>query len=1131
MNEDDLKRELERLYARLARIENHLRLGEIVEEPEEESPAASQPPAPVVRASSFTESRLEDQAEREDRAQERLELEPLAAMEAPPPAERPAEPAMREEEEEEADAAAKPAHPPIVPSRADVTVPPIVTPPPRPAAPPTVPPTAQPSAPPPAPQRIVDQPKERKSLEVLIGGKWMAWVGALIVIIGAGFLAAVLDLASWWGNLDAIIKCIILTAFGGALIAGAEIVLRKVGKAASVGLYAAGLGTWYVTAFATAGWYQLFSEPVAFLLLACVALIGFAFGLRTKFLTIGILSIVGGYLAPILMSNAKTFDAAMPLYLTMLLAIALGLSAFVGRPFRPLRYVALAGQTVLGAFWVLDAGSSAWAYFLVFGGGWWMMIVAEAVFAALREQSRVGNGVAVVHGTAAYVSVTNILLWSSVANAEMWSGLFTAGMSLLAAAVALHFGPGLEGLRATTKKAMDVLALILWIQAAILAPIALALQFDGFGHTFSWLVLGAGAIEAGRHLRARRVDGFGLVVLSMGLAKVTLWDWWAVTALRSTILTAGDITISGWAILALIAVAAVMFAAFRLRPSERSEGALIIPTIKGMLGAAAMGLWMIVCITQAEPLTATMGWLFAAVVLVALRRPGRSVSFFEFGRIVLLFTVVKWMTFDVLFERVTTSIAAIQSVAPFINGQMIVAVLIAIAAWWIYRVQEKEAAADTLDASDEEEVRSIGQRVFDLGSHPLRALVVLFPVIASIVILWGLSFEVERVVGTLDPGPWRVSHLRALWLTLLWAAGGAAMTLVGQWRTHRPLAYVGLVTLGCSAIVYLSLDTLAMRAADGLVADVSVILNPHCLIGFAVAVLLLGVMILLRGERIAIAGLRAWLPVAAGFIALWALSFEVERWLDSTRTAGAGPPAWSFAHHVVLYLTLLWSAGGLIMMLIGRVRGHAPLTASGVLFILVSAVAWLSIGTLVFRLTDGPGLTAVVMNPQFIIGAALGIMLMVMALLDRGRALTAVAGRLREGGTMPRVAPIAITLVALIGLWLGSLEIDRYFAPDWPDAAANARMARQTAWSIYWGVYGIMLIAAGFIRNIPLSRYAGIALLAITLVKVGLIDTSQLTGIYRPMSLIGLGLLLVATSIAYAKLSPKILALQARGDS
>src|SRR5690606_10436720 len=110
-------------------------------------------------------------------------------------------------------------------------------------------------------------------------------------------------------------------------------------------------------------------------------------------------------------------------------------------PYRPLRYVAFAGQCVLGLMVLAESGSQP-VLALIFFSAWWSMFTAEAVFAAMRRQSPIGNVVISLLGTAAYVTCAAWILNVSTAIGNEYLGVFTAMIGALCAAIALHFGPG-----------------------------------------------------------------------------------------------------------------------------------------------------------------------------------------------------------------------------------------------------------------------------------------------------------------------------------------------------------------------------------------------------------------------------------------------------------------------------------------------------------------------------------------------------------------------------------------------------------------------------------------------------------------------------------------------------------------
>jgi uncharacterized membrane protein len=82
---------------------------------------------------------------------------------------------------------------------------------------------------------------------------------------------------------------------------------------------------------------------------------------------------------------------------------------------------------------------------------------------------------------------------------------------------------------------------------------------------------------------------------------------------------------------------------------------------------------------------------------------------------------------------------------------------------------------------------------------------------------------------------------------------------------------------------------------------------------------------------------------------------------------------------------------------------------------------------------------------------------------------------------------------------------------------------KQVAISIVWSVYAVACVALGFAVRVAGLRYFGLALFGLTVAKVMLVDLSRVQTGYRIVSFLGLGLLLLGTSVLYGKLSPILL--------
>jgi uncharacterized membrane protein len=86
-------------------------------------------------------------------------------------------------------------------------------------------------------------------------------------------------------------------------------------------------------------------------------------------------------------------------------------------------------------------------------------------------------------------------------------------------------------------------------------------------------------------------------------------------------------------------------------------------------------------------------------------------------------------------------------------------------------------------------------------------------------------------------------------------------------------------------------------------------------------------------------------------------------------------------------------------------------------------------------------------------------------------------------------------------------------------AAADSHFAREMMLSITWAAYATLLIVIGLRRRHAPIRYFAMTVFAITITKVFFIDLAELDRIYRVMSIIGLGVMLLLTSYLYQRIS------------
>lgn len=136
-----------------------------------------------------------------------------------------------------------------------------------------------------------------------------------------------------------------------------------------------------------------------------------------------------------------------------------------------------------------------------------------------------------------------------------------------------------------------------------------------------------------------------------------------------------------------------------------------------------------------------------------------------------------------------------------------------------------------------------------------------------------------------------------------------------------------------------------------------------------------------------------------------------------------------------------------------------------------------------------------------------------------------VARGFRPGGLdlVRATAAVAFSVVALVAV---SMEVHHYWACGGragvdlcgaQAAGVHREIYARFTYSAWYMVYGAALMAAGFWRRSAFLRWQALALLTLAIGKVFLLDARGLSSIYRVLSFLGLGVLLLAVSFAYQR--------------
>ena len=363
-----------------------------------------------------------------------------------------------------------------------------------------------------------------------------------------------------------------------------------------------------------------------------------------------------------------------------------------------------------------------------------------------------------------------------------------------------------------------------------------------------------------------------------------------------------------------------------------------------------------------------------------------------------------------------------------------------------------------------------------------------------------------------------VGNTRQFSLTVVWTFYGATALVLGLLRRLRLLRYGALALLFAAAVKVLVIDTGYYDAAW------HVPVFNQTFMAYALLVLALGCCARFYGsarhldesEREAA---LATLLVVANILALGALSLEAFAYYDRRPLLLEARPGGVSEGNVFGYvwegklflLSLVWTLYGAGALLYGISRKSRWWRYGG-LAVLALAALKLSVWGLLYY---DAAWHALVFNRTF---AAFALMVAALSFVIRRYARTPEISA--EAATALPALVVAANVLAVVGL---SAEASGYFAAQMrqgglsEESLRDLRLASQLALSVLWALYGGALLVTGRMRRARLLRLMALVLLGLTTLKVFFWDLASLDRVYRIVSFIVLGAILLVVSYLYQK--------------
>jgi uncharacterized membrane protein len=300
-------------------------------------------------------------------------------------------------------------------------------------------PPAQPApVPRPAPQAAA--PRRELDWEELLGGRLLALLGGVAVIVGVAFLVALAVERGWLGQ-----QARVALAFAGsaALVAAGIWLHEKRGATqASLATCGTGLAGLFLSLTAASALYDLLPIPLALGAAFVIGAVGAVLAIRWDATPIGGLGILGALAAPLLVG--ATDDARSLLFLAVAEAAAVAVLAW--RRWNWLRVAAVALVLAELADWVVSAEPSAARGFAVLGLFGVLNLLAATAYELRRNGGSTAASTLIVVGNALVLGLLGTVVATDRFDGSGWkaTGWWLAGLGLghvLAGLALLRFLP------------------------------------------------------------------------------------------------------------------------------------------------------------------------------------------------------------------------------------------------------------------------------------------------------------------------------------------------------------------------------------------------------------------------------------------------------------------------------------------------------------------------------------------------------------------------------------------------------------------------------------------------------------------------------------------------------------------
>lgn len=671
-------------------------------------------------------------------------------------------------------------------------------------------------------------------MEAWIGKNWTSWGGGVVLLLGICFCLKY----AWdhgWIRPSPEMRVMLAVALGGIVCAFGEWTWRRKMRPLAASLHGTGIAIIITALFAANRYFrpEVLSHSSAFIGVAIASAVGVILALRVNTVTVAILSFIGAYLCPYILSTHEDQSFELLAYHLMLASSAWTLSFFKGtgaseteKPFgwMSIRWLALIASSLWFFVWWdkigqrndYEAYALIWLSLIYCGFFGEIFFTLQTAIPKLSEKIR----------PATPAPDAALALFSLINTAITFGACFFVlkdGPQSDVALVALALA-GFAGIVALLTKSRALMWSAL-IQFAAMITIAVPLWFEGYSITIAWLVLAIALATIGWRLNIHTARGWAILLLMLATIRLVALDSRS-DLIHSTLFTLFSQPFTHWFVLAL--TTAIVFHAIawmKPQPGRWTTAAANrldeIFKAKKWIQDQFVGITRPISTPDVSPDTSTrdaldpIGILVAAfgtilfigsslwvweadwrtlfgivwlVPIVILSPLGRRVAYLEHSLVLTAIITIHWFIVDNWQPLMHAwKSPAMDLTPPLINLSMLAALLLCIAL--IHAARQLRAISN----------ESRNNAFVALGCLLFAAI----------------TFESWRTVDYLanhgasftDP-----TMVKQMAMSVLWSVIGFTMVLIGFWKKIQLLRLAGLVLLAITLTKVFIVDMKEVQA-------------------------------------------------------------------------------------------------------------------------------------------------------------------------------------------------------------------------------------------------------------------------------------------------------------------------------